>query len=751
MTTESAVANAPEQETSPAGNPTTRPSYVNEFWGGLASMLVALPSAIAFGVTIYAPLGSTFAAQGAIAGILGTTALGIVAASLGGTRRLITAPSAPAVAILSAFAIEMIQRGVAAQAIVPMMALIAVACGLLQIAFGLIRLGRLIKYMPYPVVSGYLSGVGLVIIISQIPKFLGTPRGTEFWHAVLSPSLWRWQSLVIGGVTIAVMLIAPKVTKIVPAAILSLLSGMLAYFAMAFRDQSLRVLVDNRLVIGPLASSNVGFLEATLSRWHAIRVSDISQLNLLIYPALTLAVLLSIDTLKTCVVLDTLTRSRHDSDRELIGQGLGNLASAAVGGVPGSGQMGATLVNVSSGGETRASGIIEGALALVAFIALGWAIAWVPVAALAGILIVVGVRMFDRHSLVLLRSESTILDFAVIVAVVIVAETVSLIAASGVGVALAIVLFLREQSAGKVVRRKSYGSQRLSKQMRTPAEMEILRREGAHTAIFELQGSLFFGTTDQLYTELEPDLRKCRYLILDMRRIQQVDFTAAHMLEMIEDIMAEHNGIVIFSHMPSHAPSGQDMVGYFKQVGLTRKEHHSRLFPHLDAALEWVEDRILKAAHVEHEPERPWEIRDLDVIRQRKQETIAALEASVRIRSFRAGDKIFSTGEPGDELYFIRRGSVRILMPLAGRSAHHLATYGRGAFFGELAFVDRTRRSADAAAYTDVELYVLTRERFDALTTEHHKLALNLMEWIATVIAARLRETDAELQFLKES
>ncbi|HVZ17999.1 MAG TPA: SulP family inorganic anion transporter, partial [Terriglobales bacterium] len=347
MTTESAVANAPEQETSPAGNPTTRPSYVNEFWGGLASMLVALPSAIAFGVTIYAPLGSTFAAQGAIAGILGTTALGIVAASLGGTRRLITAPSAPAVAILSAFAIEMIQRGVAAQAIVPMMALIAVACGLLQIAFGLIRLGRLIKYMPYPVVSGYLSGVGLVIIISQIPKFLGTPRGTEFWHAVLSPSLWRWQSLVIGGVTIAVMLIAPKVTKIVPAAILSLLSGMLAYFAMAFRDQSLRVLVDNRLVIGPLASSNVGFLEATLSRWHAMRVLDISQLNLLIYPALTLAVLLSIDTLKTCVVLDTLTRSRHDSDRELIGQGLGNLASAAVGGVPGSGQMGATLVNVS--------------------------------------------------------------------------------------------------------------------------------------------------------------------------------------------------------------------------------------------------------------------------------------------------------------------------------------------------------------------------------------------------------------------
>ncbi len=116
-------------------------------------------------------------------------------------------------------------------------------------------------------------------------------------------------------------------------------------------------------------------------------------------PALTLAVLLSIDTLKTCVVIDAMTRSRHDSNRELIGQGLGNIASALIGGIPGAGTMGASLVNVSSGGTTKLSGLMAGVFSLAAFLLLAPLIAWVPVAALAAILIVIGFRMIDRHSL----------------------------------------------------------------------------------------------------------------------------------------------------------------------------------------------------------------------------------------------------------------------------------------------------------------------------------------------------------------
>jgi SulP family sulfate permease len=747
-----AAARMPDGAKPPPEKLARRPeTLAGDFWGGLSAMLVALPAAIAFGVTIYAPLGVSYASQGAIAGILGAAALGIIAPSFGGTKRLITAPCAPAVAVLSAFAIEMTQKGVAPGSALLLMGLVAVICGVLQVGFGLTGLGRLIKYMPYSVVSGYLSGVGLLIIISQVPKFLGVSGRYDFWQALLSPSLWKWQSMVVGGVTILVMVLAPRVTKALPAAILGLLFGLLTYFAVAYADRSLLLLAGNKLVVGPLGGANAGFLATMSSRWKAIGAFDLQQLKLVVTPALTLAVLLSIDTLKTCVVLDTLTRSRHNSNRELIGQGLGNLASTAIGGVPGAGQMGATLVNISSGGQTRRSGVIEGVLALIAFLVLGKLIAWVPIAALAGILLVVGVRMFDRHSLDLLKSRSTILDFMIIVTVVAVAETVSLIAASGVGIGMAVLLFLRAQTSSAVVRRKSYGNARFSKQMRLPQELQILEQRGDRSAIFELQGTLFFGTTDQLYTALEPELKKRTYIVLDMRRVESVDFTAAHMLELIADMMAEREGILVFSHMPSRAPSGQDMARYFDQVGLVRKERQARIFAHLDDALEWIENRILEEAHLERAQEAPQELSEIHMFRQLKPETLAALQSAIEVRSVGAGQKIFSRGDASDEVFFIRKGSVRILMPLDGKSGIHLITFGRGDFFGEMSFLDRAPRSADAVAYTGAELYVLRRESFDALSLEHRDLTVNLLEGIATGLADRLRRTNLELRSLKES
>ena len=475
------------------------------------------------------------------------------------------------------------------------------------------------------------------------------------------------------------------------------------------------------------------------------------MLGKLLIPAATLAVLLSIDTLKTCVVLDALTRSRHDSNRELIGQGLGNLASAFVGGVPGAGQMGATLVNMSSGAQTRLSGLIEGALALVAFLILGAFIAWVPISALAGILIVIGIRMFDRTSLHLLRSRATILDFAVIVAVVVVALTVSLIAASGVGIALAIVLFIREQIRGSIVRGKAYGNQIHSKRVRLPDEMAILESRGDQTAIFELQGSLFFGTTDQLYTSLEPELKTRTYIILDMRRVQSVDFTAVHMLEQIEAILHERGATLIFSHLPEQLPSGQDMRQYFDQVGLIKSERHVRMFSELDEALEWIEERLIEEQHLERMLEKPLELREIEVFLGRKESTLAALEACMEKRTYKAGEKIFSQGDTGDELFLIRRGAVRIVLPLGNKQSHHLATFGRGDFFGEMAFLDPDPRSADALAYSDIDLFVLSRKRFDTLAEEHKRLAIGLVLSVARVLSTRLRYANAELRALHMS
>jgi len=721
---------------------------VGDFWGGLAAMLVALPSAIAFGVTIYSPLGASSVAQGALAGILGVTALGLIAPALGGTNRLITAPCAPAAAVLSAFALEFMHTGGSAASALLMLSMLGLLAGMLQIFFGTVRLGRLIEYMPYPVVSGYLSGVGLYIIAGQMPKLLGAPKGAHFWEALASPHFWKWQSMVVGAVTIAVMLAAPRFTKLVPAAILALLAGVLAYFGLGLADPALLSLQGNPFVVGSLGGGG-SFGDAMAGRWHAMSDVGLDQIMHIAAPALTLAVLLSIDTLKTCVVLDALTRTRHNSNRELIGQGIGNVASAVIGGIPGAGTMGATLVNISSGAVSRYSGIFEGVLALAAFLLLGTLISWVPVAALAAILIVIGVRMIDRHSLQFLKQRSTILDFAVIAAVVTTALTVSLIAASGVGIVLAAFLFIREQIRGTVVRRKLRCNETFSKRIRTQQEMEILVVHGERGVVVELQGSLFFGTTNQLYTALEPELKLRDFVILDMRRVQSIDVTAAHILEQIRDMMADKHGFLLYSQLPTNLPSGQDMQQFFDQVGLAPDKSAARVFDDIDDAKEWVENCILEEAAVKLEEETPLELNEVELFKGRKEETLAALGAHLIRTSYSAGTKIFSRGDKGDELFFVRKGLVRFMLPIDANHARRLSTCGRGAFFGELAFLDGDARSADAIALTDVELFVLSRKTFDAFAEEHKKVALNLLVGLASVLTSRVRYLTTELGSLQ--
>ena len=725
------------------------PSLAGDFWGGLAAMLVALPSAIAFGVTIFSPLGGAYVAYGALAGILGVTALGLVAPALGGTQRLITAPCAPAAAVLSAFAIEFIHKGASAESVLLLLVVIGLLAGILQVIYGAVGLGRLIKYMPYPVVSGYLSGVGLIIIGSQVPKLLGVPSNVHFWQALLEPNAWQWQGVIVGLVTAAVMVGAPRLTTRVPAVILALAGGVLAYFALSLFDATLLVVEGNRLIVGPMGGSGGGFAAAFGARVDAVKTLDLTQLQALLVPALTLSVLLSIDTLKTCVVLDALTRSRHNSNRELIGQGLGNLASGIVGGIPGAGTMGATLVNMSSGAVSRLSGVIEGALALLAFLLLANLISWVPIAALAAILIVIGVRMIDRHSLALVKSRNTVLDFCVILAVVGVALFVGLIPASGTGIVLAIFLFIRQQLGSSIIRRKIYGNTTFSKQIRPQEDMQILEAHGDQAVIFELQGSLFFGTTDQLYSALESELKTRRYIVLDMRRVQTIDVTAAHLLDQIRDMMSDKNGFLVYCHLPTSLPSGQDMQQYFDQIGLAPYKSAARVFDDVDGAKEWIENRILKEFASSLAEEKLLDLHELELFKGRKEETLAALDAHLVRASYSAGTKIFSRGDTGDELFLVRKGSVRFMLPLNGNQARHLSTCGRGSFFGELAFLDGEVRSADAIAYTDVELFVLSRKTFDAFAEEHKKVGLKLFEGLASVLTGRLRHLTAELVALE--
>jgi SulP family sulfate permease len=718
-------------------------------------MLVSLPSSLAFGVAIYAPLGPAYAGRGALAGVLGAVTLGIVAPVFGGTESLVSGPCAPAAAVMGALALELSSApggGAAPERVLLLLTLTALLSGGLQVIYGLLGGGTLIKYIPYPVVTGYLSGVGVVIFLKQLPGLFGFPKEMSNWQGLTSPASWRLPGLVVGLVTIGAMLVAKRLTKLVPAAILGLLSGVCCYFALALFDHRLLTLSGNHLVIGAMGGTGASPLAAAAGTAAGLRHLGLADLRLLLMPALTLSVLLSIDTLKTCVVVDTLTRTRHASNREIIGQGIANLASAAVGGVPGSGVSGTTLVNIASGGSTRRSGVIEGVLVLVSYLALGGLVAWAPIGALAGILVVVAYRMFDWGSFRLLRQRSTLLDFAVVASVIVVAISVGLVSASGTGIALSILLFIREQVRGTVIHRKTYGNQVFSRQKRLPEEMAILVRRGGETLVCELEGSLFFGTTDQLFTQIEADLAKCRFVVLDMRRVRSVDLTAVHMLEQCEAQVHERGGALVFSSLPKTLPSGENLRAYFDEAGLALTERPVRRFDQLTDALEWIEERILdEEGRGLPAEEAPLGLRDIEFLKGRGEDTLRQIAECAVERSYAAGERIFRQGDVGDEIFLVRRGRVRIALRFDNGVEHHVATFGRGDAFGDIAFLDRGARSADAVALTRADLLVLSRGRFDLVAEQHPRLGHQFFAALARSLAIRLRQADTEIRVLGES
>lgn len=723
-----------------------RSGWIGDAWGGLAAMLVALPSAIAFGVTIFSPLGGSYAAHGALAGILGATVLGLIATSFGGTNRLITAPCAPAAALMAALALDFAGRGSPPEEIMLRLMLIGLFAGAIQIGIGLSGIGRLIRYLPYPVVVGYLSAVGITIIGSQLPRVLGVERGVPLSQALLHPQTWHWQSLIVAALVIGAMLGLPKIIRAIPPAIIALAAGGLAYAALGFVDARLWQLENNPYIVGPLAQTGGSLLDTVTQNLRLLGAWDTALLTAVGLPALSLAALLSIDTLKTCVVLDAMTCSEHDPNREMLAQGLGNIGSALLGGIPGAGTMGASLVNVSSGAQTRLSGVIEGLLALLAFLALAEAVAWLPISALGAILLVIGYRMIDWQSLEFFRVASTRLDFMVVVTVIGVALTVNLIAASAAGILLAIMLYLREQARVKVLHAKVEGEAIFSRVVRSEQELAILLKSGKQTVVVELQGSLFFGTANQLYKALEPEVGARSYVILSLQRVQSLDLSATHVLEQIKDRLDAAGGKMIFTEIPRNLPSGLKMKRYLREVGLIRDTGKALAFRQLDDALEWVEAQILASECPVDDQGRPLDLAEIEAMHDWAPGTLQDLASIIEPRTYPAGKKVLKAGSREDELLFIRAGTVRVALPLQKKDEWHIGTFGRGALVGEMGFLDSRRRSADVLAVTEVHCFVLSRQRFDALATENSQAAAQIFAGIAVVLAQRIRLLNKELR-----
>ena len=719
-------------------------------------MLVALPGAVAYGIVIFAPLGPGAAAQGALAGASGAVALGLVAGLLGGTRGLVSAPCAPAAALLAAMVVEWLGPGGVSPAEVPaLLAVVVALAGLLQVLFGALGGGRLIKFIPYPVVAGYLSAAGVLVLLKQLPLLVGT--GDEgFARLLAGPAAWNRTALLVGGTTIGATLVALRARSRLPPTIVGLLAGVAAFLLVSLRAGELlsattagiAAAASSGLVIGPLPSP-LPALAAVGGRFAAAVALSPAHLLLALPPALTLAVLLSIDTLKTCVMADALTQKRHDSDRELRAQGLGNVAAALCGGAPGSGVSGATLVNLASGGITYRTGALAGAFALLALLILAPVIAWVPVAALAGVLTVVAFRMFDWESLRLWLHPATLLDALVVWGVIGAAAATNLMVAAGVGVGLSILLFLREQVRSSVVARRALGDQRRSKTRRRTREAAVLAEHGAAVAVYELQGNLFFGTADQLLGELEPHLKVRELVVLDLRRVRSVDLTAARMLVQVESRLAAHGGELVLSGVAA-SPAGERLERMLHQVGLLGTGRNVHAFDDLDGALSWCEDQLLARHLVDPKPERALALGEIDVLKGLPPAALAALEERAERRTFSAGQPLFKRGDEGHEIFFVRRGRIRIATSLARGGTVHVATFCRGDFLGDMAFLDARPRSADAVAATDAEVFVLSRAAIEAVAAADPRLGARFFEELGRALSARLRATDDEIRALQE-
>lgn len=463
------------------------PHFRGDLFGGLTAGIVALPLALGFGVA---------SGLGAETGLYGAIAIGMLAAIFGGTPTQVSGPTGP----MTVMAAALISGGDAATFFA-----IVVLCGVFQILAGIFRMGGLVRYIPHPVVSGFMSGIGVIIIVLQILPMLGKPAAgsvvANLQGASSALASLNWSALLLGLATIAVVYLAPKLAKGVPGALTALLFSTVGALALGL----------NVPVIGDIPRGLPSLV------WPDFNFATI------IIPALTLAALASIDSLLTSLVADKITKTRHDSNRELIGQGLGNMLCGFIGGLPGAGATMRTVVNVQAGGRTRLSGVLHSVLLILILVGLGPLAEMIPLAALAGILVTVGIGIIDYRGLKHLARVPRP-DAAVLLLTLGLTVFVGLIEAVAVGVVLsALFLAKRLGDAEVAVVSQLSGDE-------TWLETTNLPGDTHPVLVLHLQGPVFFGNANGL-ADLPMGLAQARALVIDMEKTQLLDQSGAYALE----------------------------------------------------------------------------------------------------------------------------------------------------------------------------------------------------------------------------
>lgn len=511
---------------------------------GVTVGIIALPLALAFGVS---------SGAGAESGLVTAIVAGTIAAVFGGSNIQVSGPTGAMVIILGPLAAA---HGVAAIAVVSLIA------GVIVMMAGFLRLGRAVGYIPWPVIEGFTFGIAVIIFLQQVPAAVGTQAGSST-NALLAAGRsitqidWPSVSWEVGTVVVVatIMLTAPRVRPRLPGSIIAI------------------ALVTTIAGLADLPLTTIGRLPDSLPA-PALPLLDWATIQSLLAPAVTVAALAAIESLLSARVAASISDTGpYDADRELVGQGLASVASGFFGGMPATGAIARTAVNARSGGRTRLAAILHALVLIgVVYLASG-VVSQIPLAALAGVLMVTAARMI---SVATVRSlvGSTRPDATVFILTAVVTVSFDLIIAVAIGIAAAAFFALRTIAQSSGVHR---------------VELPGPRQTGdEHIALFRLEGALFFGAADRILDRVN-QITDVHVVILRMSQLQILDATGAHVItEMIHALERRKITVLIKGIQPRH-------LKLATQVGvITSLRHHHHLFTGLDAAVEHARSHVAR-------------------------------------------------------------------------------------------------------------------------------------------------------------
>jgi SulP family sulfate permease len=477
-----------------------------DIFGGLTAAVVSLPLALAFGVA---------SGAGAIAGLYGAVCVGFFAALFGGTPTLISEPTGPMTVVMTAVVASLTAKN--PELGLPMAFTVVMLAGIFQILFGIFKMGKYITLMPYSVISGFMSGIGVILIILQIPPFLGqaAPKGGVLGTVQKIPELLsniNPPEAILGAITLAIIFLMPsKFKRFVPPQLLALVIGTLISLFF-FQGAEIR---------------RIGDIPVGLPTLQMPTFSAAQMITMLVDGAV-LGMLGCIDTLLTAVIADSLTRTEHKSNKELIGQGIGNLVSGICGGLPGAGATMGTVVNIQTGATTALSGITRALILLVVVLWAAGLTKSIPMAVLAGIALKVGIDILDWSFLK--RSHKISLKGTLIMyGVLLLTVFVDLIVAVGVGVFIANILTIDRLSELQAQEVKTI-TDNDDEILLSPEEKRLLNQANGRIILFYLSGPMIFGVSKAIARE-HTAMKEADVLIVDLSDVPLLGVTASLAIE----------------------------------------------------------------------------------------------------------------------------------------------------------------------------------------------------------------------------